>query len=63
MADRDPAIRLRDKLLLVLSAASIASDWVEDEVDARVPVPHSRQRSRWKAQWDPPPPSAGHRAA
>jgi hypothetical protein len=28
----DEAIRLRDKLLLVLSEASIASDWVEDEV-------------------------------
>jgi uncharacterized protein YjbI with pentapeptide repeats len=28
----DQAIRLRDKLLLVLSEASIASDWVEDEV-------------------------------
>jgi hypothetical protein len=29
----DDAIRLRDKVLLVLSEASIASDWVEDEVD------------------------------
>jgi hypothetical protein len=29
----DEAIRLRDKVLLVLSKASIASDWVEDEVD------------------------------
>ena len=29
----DEAIRLRDKVLLVLSDASIASDWVEDEVD------------------------------
>jgi hypothetical protein len=28
----DEAIRTRDKLLLVLSEASIASDWVEDEV-------------------------------
>ena len=28
----DEAIRLRDKLLLILSEASIASDWVEDEV-------------------------------
>jgi hypothetical protein len=26
------AIRLRDKVVLVLSAASIASEWVEDEV-------------------------------
>ena len=29
----DEAIRLRDKLLLILSKASIASDWVEDEVN------------------------------
>ena len=29
----DDAIRLRDKVLLVLSEAAIASDWVEDEVD------------------------------
>ena len=28
----DEAIRLRDKLLLILSEHSIASDWVEDEV-------------------------------
>jgi TIR domain len=28
----DEAVRLRDKMLLVLSKASIASDWVEDEV-------------------------------
>jgi hypothetical protein len=28
----DEAIRLRDKLLLVLSEASIMSKWVEDEV-------------------------------
>ena len=28
----DQAIRLRDKVVLVLSGASIASDWVEDEV-------------------------------
>lgn len=28
----DQAIRLRDKVVLVLSEASIASDWVEDEV-------------------------------
>lgn len=30
----DEAIRLRDKLLLVLSEHAIASDWVEDEVTA-----------------------------
>jgi TIR domain/Pentapeptide repeats (8 copies) len=29
----DEAIRLRDKLLLILSECSIASDWVEDEVN------------------------------
>jgi uncharacterized protein YjbI with pentapeptide repeats len=29
----DEAIRLRDKLLVILSNASIASDWVEDEVN------------------------------
>jgi hypothetical protein len=28
----DEAIKLRDKLLLILSENSIASDWVEDEV-------------------------------
>jgi TIR domain len=28
----DEAIKLRDKLLVILSAASIGSDWVEDEV-------------------------------
>ena len=28
----DEAIRLRDKVLLILSADAIASDWVEDEV-------------------------------
>jgi len=28
----DSAIRLRDKVLLILSAHSIKSDWVEDEV-------------------------------
>jgi hypothetical protein len=30
----DEAIRLRDKLLLILSEHAIASDWVEDEVTA-----------------------------
>ena len=29
----DDAIRLRDRLLVILSEASIASDWVEDEVN------------------------------
>ncbi len=30
----DQEIRLREKLLVVLSSASIASTWVEDEVEA-----------------------------
>ena len=30
----DEAIRVRDKLLIILSEASIASDWVEDEVSS-----------------------------
>jgi hypothetical protein len=30
----DSAIRLRDKLLLILSETAIKSDWVEDEVSA-----------------------------
>jgi hypothetical protein len=29
----DEAIRLRDKLLVILSKAGIESDWVEDEVN------------------------------
>jgi len=33
----DEAIRLRDKLLLILSKASIASEWVEDEVNPIAP--------------------------
>jgi hypothetical protein len=38
----DEAIRLRDKLLLILSKASIASDWVEDEVTKA----HAEERRR-----------------
>jgi uncharacterized protein YjbI with pentapeptide repeats len=38
----DEAIRLRDKLLLILSKASIASEWVEDEVNKA----HAEERSR-----------------
>jgi uncharacterized protein YjbI with pentapeptide repeats len=38
----DEAIRLRDKLLVVLSKASIASNWVEDEVSKA----HAEERSR-----------------
>ena len=40
----DEAIRLRDKVLLVLSEASIASDWVEDEVTKA--FAEERQRDR-----------------
>jgi hypothetical protein len=38
----DQAIRLRDKLLLILSKASLASDWVEDEVSKA----YAEERSR-----------------
>jgi hypothetical protein len=38
----DEAIRLKDKLLLILSKASIASDWVEDEVNKA----YAEERSR-----------------
>jgi len=38
----DEEIRLRDKLLVVLSKASLASDWVEDEVNKA----HAEERSR-----------------
>lgn len=38
----DEAIRLRDKLFLILSEASIASDWVEDEVNKA----HAEERER-----------------
>jgi hypothetical protein len=38
----DEAIRLREKLLVVLSKASIASDWVEDEVNKA----YAEERSR-----------------
>ena len=38
----DEAIRLRDKLLLILSEASIASEWVEDEVSKA----YAEERSR-----------------
>ena len=40
----DEAIRLRDKLLVILSEASIASDWVEDEVDKA----YAEERERGK---------------
>jgi len=38
----DEAIRLRDKLLLILSKASIGSEWVEDEVNKA----YAEERSR-----------------
>jgi TIR domain/Pentapeptide repeats (8 copies) len=38
----DEAIRLRDKLLLIVSKASIASEWVEDEVNKA----YAEERSR-----------------
>jgi uncharacterized protein YjbI with pentapeptide repeats len=38
----DEAIRLRDKLLVILSEASIGSDWVEDEVSKA----YAEERSR-----------------
>jgi TIR domain/Pentapeptide repeats (8 copies) len=40
----DEAIRLRDKLLLILSKASIASEWVEDEVNKAYAEERSRKQ-------------------
>jgi uncharacterized protein YjbI with pentapeptide repeats len=40
----DAAIRLRDKLLLILSKASIASEWVEDEVSKAYAEERSRKQ-------------------
>jgi hypothetical protein len=40
----DEAIRLRDKLLLILSKASIASEWVEDEVTKAYAEERSRKQ-------------------
>ena len=40
----DEAIRLRDKLLLILSEHSIASDWVEDEVNEAFAEERDRNR-------------------
>ena len=40
----DEAIRLRDKLLVILSNASIGSDWVEDEVNKAYAEERSRKR-------------------
>ena len=40
----DEAIRLRDKLLVILSEASIGSDWVEDEVNKAYAEERSRKQ-------------------
>jgi uncharacterized protein YjbI with pentapeptide repeats len=40
----DDAIRLRDKLLVILSKASIGSDWVEDEVSKALAEERSRKQ-------------------
>ena len=40
----DEAIRLRDKLLLILSQGSIASGWVEDEVNKAYAEERSRKQ-------------------
>jgi hypothetical protein len=40
----DEAIKLRDKLLLILSENSIASDWVEDEVNKAFAEERDRKR-------------------
>jgi uncharacterized protein YjbI with pentapeptide repeats len=40
----DEAIRLRDKLLVILSKASIGSDWVEDEVSKALAEERSRRQ-------------------
>jgi len=41
----DEAIRLRDKLLLILSKASIASEWAEDEVNKAYAEERSRKET------------------
>jgi uncharacterized protein YjbI with pentapeptide repeats len=41
----DEAIRVRDKLLLILSEASIASEWVEDEVNKAYAEERSRKET------------------
>jgi uncharacterized protein YjbI with pentapeptide repeats len=40
----DEAIRLRDKLLVILSKAAIGSDWVEDEVSKALAEERSRKQ-------------------
>jgi hypothetical protein len=41
----DEAIRLREKLLVILSKASLASDWVEDEVTKAFAEERSRKET------------------
>lgn len=41
----DEAIHFQDKLLLILSAASVASDWVEREVEMALAKEHKEQRT------------------
>ena len=41
----DEAIRLREKLLVILSEASIASDWVEDEVNKAYAEERERKKT------------------
>src|SRR5262245_45850751 len=41
----DEAIRLRDKLLLVLSTHSMASEWVEKEVETAFEEEHRRKNT------------------
>jgi len=41
----DEAIRVREKLLLILSKASIASEWVEDEVNKAYAEERSRKKT------------------
>ena len=41
----DEAIKLRDKLLLILSKNSIDSDWVEDEVQKAVAEEREKQET------------------
>lgn len=41
----DEAIHLQDKLLLILSAASVASDWVEHEVEMALAKERKEKRS------------------
>ncbi len=41
----DQAIRLHDKLLLVLSASSVASEWVEYEVETALARERKEQRT------------------